>query len=617
MPKQVRPEVKRRILQKYDDLKNNPQTAELSQWKLCARASGKSGIPTETVKSWLKAQKKSAKTLKKSTSAQKVSDQLEKQIVACCLFFANIYRPLKPIEISWIAFQATEGRVFGGLFKAADFEEWSGRHHWGTNFIKRHKVHLKKNSGQALVEGRTDARIPLQVGDWLVKANEDLANQDPRFVYNGDESSITQFGKKQGQKFVFSRSDVRHNIVQKRFTNEGSYLPIVAANGDKVCSLWVLRENLNNYDAAKWLLPQEGDVPRYFVFNKTGKVTKPIFAQFLTYLDAVLLERINKLEPDWKRKGVRQKILLDNVSCHYVTLTWMELKEHGIDCVFLPKNTTHCLQPLDNVYFKEWRSHLSKRAGLATLLQEPGGDVQVHNSLVTFAQEAEQKITAETIKKSFANTGIYPFSPVKIGKIIHAVFHPGQPEAITDDQKEVEKLLKIMQQRLDTSALKENTKKRNADDRIEVDQNIIYSASDLLKLDTKRRKKEVDREKIAKAKKEAKTAKEKARAAKMEKTALAKLAKKGCCRCTKVIDTRLLKYMKKCEAHPKCQVKFCDECWSATGLARKARSFEQMHEKIGECPKIYMELEEENQDTTEKTPDECSDSEEEYIDEEE
>lgn len=606
MPKAIPAEVKEKILKKFKELKDDPKNSKQSDFLLCKRASGRSGVNVETIRNWVKALKKGARKIEKTTSAQKLTDELELQIVACCLFFANIHRPLKPIEISWIAFQLSDGKCFGGNQKVASFDEWGGRFHWAKKFLTRHKSQLITDSGQPIVESRTNAEIPDQVLRWIVRAKDDLQDQDPRFLYNLDEASITFFGKKAGEKFVFSKSDKRHNIKQPRYTNQGSYLPIVAANGDLVCSLWVLRQDQNNFDAAKWLLPQTDDVPRFFVFNKTGKVTKAIFSQFLTYLQPVLLARMDKLEPNWRQLGLRHKVLLDNVSCHYVTMMWQKLAQNHIDCVFLPKNTTHFLQPLDNVYFKNWRAHLSKRAGLATLLDTPGENVKVYSSLVSFAQEAERDMTVESVQKSFANTGMHPFNPVKIGTLLREVFRPGEPEPTTDKQKTAEKLHKIMQIRVDTSALKENAKKRKADDKIEVAENEIYDAEDLLNKETKRHKKDVNKEKIEKMKREAKTEKERAKALKMERNALVKLAKFGCFKCKQVIRANNRKYMTPCKKHAACQIKFCDVCVNSFIKGRYGQTFESLHEESGPCPKILIEIEETKESAKDNSDDEYS-----------
>lgn len=85
---------------------------------------------------------------------------------------------------------------------------------------------------------------------------------------------------------------------------------------------------------------------------------------------------------------------------------------------FLPPYTSHFLQPLDDVLFAVYKTQLNLLARKlnSALAMTPGDEDDFSNTVLSAAHHiaVSKAFTKERIKKSFANTGIFPFDKEKI-----------------------------------------------------------------------------------------------------------------------------------------------------------------------------------------------------------
>lgn len=98
-----------------------------------------------------------------------------------------------------------------------------------------------------------------------------------------------------------------------------------------------------------------GDHPTYWAFTDTGYLDSDTWVPILEKLQ----ERMAIIAP-----GIRPVLLVDNLSVHKCDEALKYCFDHGMYAAFFPSNTTHFLQPEDDLMFANFKRKLY------TLLEE-------------------------------------------------------------------------------------------------------------------------------------------------------------------------------------------------------------------------------------------------------
>ena len=141
--------------------------------------------------------------------------------------------------------------------------------------------------------------------------------------------------------------------------------------------------------------------PRYYCVSKTGYVNARMWKNIIL-----------RVVEDWRSVPGRPDpiFLMDHFSAHIdkdVIDTMLDMNAHA---AFLPANTTHVLQPLDNNVFANFQRALKNllmhKLGPAGLADRP-----ISTLLLALAPEAEaEALTTPVIKKAFETTGVHPWN---------------------------------------------------------------------------------------------------------------------------------------------------------------------------------------------------------------
>jgi hypothetical protein len=130
----------------------------------------------------------------------------------------------------------------------------------------------------------------------------------------------------------------------------------------------------------------------------------------------------DKLAEVWNKRspGLLLTLFADNLGFHRNVGPILKLKEQFIVFFFLPPNTSHFLQPLDNLMFAILKSQIGI---LATHLKNaletlglPEGDSMILITAVLSSAEA-MAFAPEKIILSFSNVGAWPFNAEKIKRL--------------------------------------------------------------------------------------------------------------------------------------------------------------------------------------------------------
>lgn len=219
---------------------------------------------------------------------------------------------------------------------------FSASHGWFERFKQRHSLHNVKLKGE-LASADSDAakNYPARFAE-IIAENSYTPDQ----VFNADESGL--FWKKMPERTYLAKSHKSasgHKLAKSRIT----ILFASNASGDHIMKPLVINKsktprafkgvNINN-------------LPVYWMANKKAWVTASLFNEWFHQF----------FVPDVKRylneKGLPFKalLLIDNAPGHPP-----DLQHENVQVVFLPKNTTSLLQPLDQGIISTFKALYIKR----------------------------------------------------------------------------------------------------------------------------------------------------------------------------------------------------------------------------------------------------------------
>jgi hypothetical protein len=129
----------------------------------------------------------------------------------------------------------------------------------------------------------------------------------------------------------------------------------------------------------------------------------------VTSLFRVTMERFVQRSP-----GVDQQLYLDRLGAHLDPIMVRHALQHGLHVCWYPPDCSEFLQPCDDVMFATFKRTLAtsvRSCDVTCLLSQ----LPAHALVMTFLSTALGKCTAEAVvRRSFLNTGIFPFDPSRI-----------------------------------------------------------------------------------------------------------------------------------------------------------------------------------------------------------
>jgi len=211
---------------------------------------------------------------------------------------------------------------------------------------------------------------------------------------------------------IHSTNKTRTDVALKTYGKRVSIIPFISADGKTHLIVFVLQGR----KTASGDIDFEGTVhqrtrvtrnypPIFYLATPSGRISGEdwdlIFGKFLAIVKPWI--------------GTREALVyLDNLGSHLTTQSLTNSIDSDITMLFLPPNTTHILQPLDNLAFCEFKRALkiSMRHYLSPEGFSTESFTQVMLSLThTIMLHA---FTPKTLEMSFSNTGLFPFDSLKI-----------------------------------------------------------------------------------------------------------------------------------------------------------------------------------------------------------
>ncbi len=103
-------------------------------------------------------------------------------------------------------------------------------------------------------------------------------------------------------------------------------------------------------------------------------------------------------------------LLVDNLSFHKDLDPLVLAKKNFVYVLFLPPNTSHFLQPLDDLVFARYKTHLARLARQLLLALMETKTKRTPAEIITAVTEAAESIAfkPQAIRDSFKNCGMWP-----------------------------------------------------------------------------------------------------------------------------------------------------------------------------------------------------------------
>ena len=289
-------------------------------------------------------------------------------------------------------------------------------------FLSHHAGIISERKSQALPKKRDSDTVLVCTRNWVEWMQKQVDHQGSHYfqtktVLNADETRFTYSAK---GELVFVRSGTG-DVAQLDYRDKSvlSALPFLSAAGEVICVVYVAKQEATTIesDLATACWPEHDIIypgkkisyPTAFSVTKTGFMTGKLFSAALSYFG----KQWQVLYP-----GLQCYLFLDNLACHLTFEVASVAASWGIVLVYLPKNTSHFLQPCDDSIFamaKKTHAGLLRKFKTGSMIR--GQPILMKGINVTAAYMAMNvALKKEIIQSGFRNTGLWPFDAARILK---------------------------------------------------------------------------------------------------------------------------------------------------------------------------------------------------------
>ena len=285
--------------------------------------SRKMKIPEATIRNHIKG--RSVKYGKGNDFA--LDNETEEQLVTFVKFMSDRCRPL-----SRKAFGAIVGGVVRKLKssgKKIPMKDQGPSGKWIRNFMKRHSITLKNSKSVSRSKALANTDV---IDDYFRKLKEAFEQRrySKKAIWNVDESGFSE--DQQNSRKVMGMSGRTHIYELKLYTGEHTTVETCTnAAGDLMPAMVVYKKTI----------PQKSCIPVSWDerASVSGFMNTGLFELWFT---EIFLKNCGKERP--------QLLIMDNASIHFSPFLMNLSREHDIDILFLPSNTSHILQPNDQMF---------------------------------------------------------------------------------------------------------------------------------------------------------------------------------------------------------------------------------------------------------------------------
>jgi len=279
-----------------------------------------------------------------------------------------------------------------------------------------------------------------------------------------------------------------NNAKQESTTSSGAgcVVPFISAEGKLVMQAYIFpitelkNENVSrDFCVYAPLYPKRNDTPVIYLFSKRGRNNQKCWAAMVYYF----CEYWKLLNP-----GLHALMIFDGGCGHTSKDAIISLQENNIQGLFLPPNTTHFTQPLDDVPFGMFGKNLKNEISnylVADTVKRRKIKTVISSLVIDISKES---FTEKSIRAGFKHTGLFPFDEDLIKKRANLNVGNLDNDILPKDSpfREGYKVVKEMLRNKDPADMK-------FIDEVNVVENQVFLANDILKKSKKKNKKRKSR----------------------------------------------------------------------------------------------------------------------------
>jgi hypothetical protein len=369
-----------------------------------------------------------------------LSKREEALLLGFVLSFSSVNLPLTPMQV-----KESMKMVTGKEWSESTLYRWIDDQHARVRKRKTKKLTARRCDHWMIKEGAHFCSALEESTDRLLMSAHNCVNYD--------ETRIVMHG---GNHIRLERAEkTRAESRGKRPKTIGTLVPFVSADGRVIMTVIIIpaAEVLDKeLCEADFYLPDQsyqlrGSHPRFFAVTKSGFMNTPLLHKVMEKFREVW----NNLYP-----GLHCYVFSDQLGSHYSVELVRENLSEGVLLWSLIANTSHFLQPLDDVCFARFKQ------AIYTMVRDVEfrgilSKVDYTDHLYQGLYDAEQIVfTPRLLKRSFLNTHLFPFCPSSIMKLIEE--NVGKYSPVKEDLADVAS--KAMVEVLQVQLLVDETKKR-------------------------------------------------------------------------------------------------------------------------------------------------------------
>ena len=304
--------------------------------------------------------------------------------------------------------------------------------HFLYGWLKRHSDLVKLSQARMIESGRIATDLQYRCIEFVNILNEyqKKISFHEDIIINADETFLDSTTTKRNINRVHSTNQKHAFIVKSKRRETRGMVTFCNAAGDILLN--VLSKPAGNTKKPekreKLLIGKQGVRKRRvlnqaYAWTAKGWITKSVWKQSVELFVKIMKRHF---------PGRQVVLIIDKLAAHMDLDIVHYLYKNGVYCFFLPKKSSHILQPLDQFIFGNFKNLLRKK--ILKFRQSHGSDTKVpFDTLIMEA--AEEGFTRKVVCKSFEVIGLHPFSSSKmIAKINEN--SPKKLEKSIDDQND-------------------------------------------------------------------------------------------------------------------------------------------------------------------------------------
>ena len=279
---------------------------------------------------------------------------------------------------------------------------------WVYEFIKRLPEGLHWVKQKPTEKERIEAEDISILQAWYDRLESLVKRIPPSNIYNFDETGF-QLGQGKPQK-VISRNRQRTRLLSGERGSLLTGIECIAADG------WLMEP----YFVAPGLVHLE----RWYEGGTLSEESRVAVAPSGYSNDALAVDWLHFFQEHTRnRAGGGQRLLLFDGHGSHLTWEFLYLCEQwNIIAFAFPPHTTHIVQPLDGSPFRALKERFRAKNNMIAQWGGDARDIGIFFREITGIRQ--QALTSRTIRKAFADRGVYPFNPAPVIERLDAARSP-------------------------------------------------------------------------------------------------------------------------------------------------------------------------------------------------